>query len=98
MVIFLVEFGYISTFSTCQSKEKILDRHLLVFHKVGRSKSCSDDHLEKYEIFLLENIVCQFSVPNQIKIDNAPQLKGDKIAQFCSNPHITLSPSSISHP
>ena len=50
------------------------------------------------EKFLCENIVCQFSVSNWIIINNGPQLKGEKITQFCNNLHIILNSSSISHP
>ena len=50
------------------------------------------------EKFLWENIVNQFSVPNQIIIENRSQLKGDKIGQFCNNLYIALSLFSISYP
>ena len=49
------------------------------------------------EKFLWENIICRFSISQRIIIDNGPQLKGDKILQFCSNLHITMNPSSVCH-
>ena len=48
--------------------------------------------------FLWENVICRFGIPQRIIIDNGPQLKGDKISQFCSNLHISMNPSSICHP
>ena len=50
------------------------------------------------EIFLWENIICRFDIPQRVIIDNGPQLKDDKISQFCSNLHITMNPSSVCHP
>ena len=47
--------------------------------------------------FLWENIICQFGILQRIIIDNGPQLKGDKILQFCSNLHIIMNPSSVCH-
>ena len=50
------------------------------------------------EKFLWKNVICRFGVPQRIIIDNGPQLKGDKISQFCSNLHITMNPSLVCHP
>ena len=50
------------------------------------------------EKLLWINIVCRFGVSNRIIIYNRPQLKGKKVAQFCSNLHITLALTLVSHP
>ena len=50
------------------------------------------------EKFLWESIIYRFGIPQRIIIDNGPQLKDDKISQFCSNLYIAMNPSSVCHP
>ena len=68
-----------------QGIREMFDRCLQIFYKVGRSRSRSNGHPKMCGKFLWKNKVCRFGVPNRIIIDNRPQLKGDKITQFCIN-------------
>ena len=85
-------------FPIAKAQKKFLIVACEYFTKWVEAEAVAKITQKSVEKFLWENIVYRFDVPNQIIIDNGPQLKREKIAQFCSNLHITLSASSISHP
>ena len=85
-------------FPLAKAQKKFLIVACEYFTKWVEAEAVAAITQKSVEKFLWENIICRFSIPQRIIIDNGPQLKGDKITQFCSNLHITMNLFSVHHP
>ena len=68
------------------------------FTKWAEAKPLAVISNKKVQEFILESIICRFSIPHEIVSDNRMQFDSNEFRDFCDDLGIKKSFSSVDHP